>query len=1121
MKCKFSYIISVVLILLCWGVSASASERLFIEAQTFQPGKTSELTICLDNNTHYYGVQAEIVLPAGLSFVSTNGRADVRLSERLSGDYTLVSNIKDNTLRLAAFSTTHTSIVGNQGAILYVKVNANTNFTGGTVMLNNVLLTNKEDKDVAIPDSEASAEIPGTFTVSLDKSSLSMTEGDVETLVAQATKNGNVEVKSEQWSSSAPSVATVNNGVVTAIAKGEATITYLLIDNYDKEYRATCNITVEAAYIPASSVTIDKTSASLKVGETSKLTATVSPATTTDKTVTWTSSNPQVATVDNTGTINAISLGEATITAKCGDVSATCKVTVVATPASSVTLDKTQVSLKAGETSKLTATVSPETTTDKTVTWTSSNPQVATVDNTGTITAVSLGEATITATCGSVSTTCKVTVVATPATGVTLDKTQVSLKAGETSKLTATVNPDTTTDKTVTWTSSNPLVATVDNNGTVTAVSLGEATITAKCGSASATCKVTVVATPASSVTLDKTQVSLKAGETSKLTATVSPETTTDKTVTWTSSNPLVATVDNNGTITAVSLGEATITAKCGTATATCKVTVVATSATGVTLDKTQVSLKAGDTSKLTATVSPETTTDKTVNWTSSNPQVATVDNNGTVTAVSVGEATITAKCGSATATCKVTVIATPAASVILDKTQVSLKAGETSKLTATVSPEDATDKTVTWSSSNTQVATVDNTGTVTAVSVGEATITAKCGSATATCKVTVIATPAASVILDKTQVSLKAGETTKLTATVSPETTTDKTVTWTSSNPQVATVDNNGTVTAISVGEVTITAKCGSATATCKVTVVATPASGVTLDKTQVSLKTGETTKLTATVSPSDATDKTVTWTSSNTQVATVDNNGTVTAVSVGEATITAKCGSASATCIVKVVSHDTLVVNLNYKQATMEKDETLQLIATVSPETTTDKTVVWSSSNEEVAIVSVDGLVTAISVGNAIITATCGSASATCEVTVAPTLATSISLDIEEKNVFVGDEFRLEATVMPDEATNKEVLWSSSDESVATVDQEGNVKVVGDGVCVISASTTDGSDLKAECVVTATVGIADVLYDGKSNTIYTISGRLVRRNASAADVERLEEGIYIINGRKVYKRK
>ena len=164
--------------------------------------------------------------------------------------------------------------------------------------------------------------------------------------------------------------------------------------------------------------------------------------------------------------------------------------------------------------------------------------------------------------------------------------------------------------------------------------------------------------------------------------------------------------------------------------------------------------------------------------------------------------------------------------SVKLNKASVTLSAGETIELIATITPENATDKTVTWTSSNTSVATVAN-GMVTAVASGSATITAQAGNAKAECSITVNPTEVTSISLNKASVTLSAGETIELIATITPENATDKTVTWTSSNTSVATVAN-GMVTAIASGSATITAQTNNGCSdTCHIVIVSKPDAG------------------------------------------------------------------------------------------------------------------------------------------------------------------------------------------------------------------------------------------------------------------------------------------------------
>ena len=382
---------------------------------------------------------------------------------------------------------------------------------------------------------------------------------------------------------------------------------------------------------------------------------------------------------------------------------------------------------------------------------------MATVDANGVVTAIAVGETTITVTTAdgsNLSATCKVTVVPTPAASITLNTTAVTLKATETATLTTTILPATTTNKAVTWKSDNEAIATVDANGVVTAIAVGEATITATTTDGtnlSATCKVTVEQTFASSISLDKTSISLKATESETLKATILPATTTNQAVTWKSDNEAIATVDANGVVTAHEVGVATITATTTDGTnlsASCTVNVIHTQASSITLNMTEVSLKALETAELSVEILPATTTNKVVTWKSDNEAIATVDANGMVTAIAVGETTITATTtdgSNLSAYCKVTVIPTLANSITLDKTEVSFKANETVTLTPTILPATTTNTVVVWTTTDEKVAVVDANGVVTAIGVGEATITATTtdgSNLSASCAVTVLPTP-------------------------------------------------------------------------------------------------------------------------------------------------------------------------------------------------------------------------------------------------------------------------------------------------------------------------------------------------------------------------------------------
>ena len=250
---------------------------------------------------------------------------------------------------------------------------------------------------------------------------------------------------------------------------------------------------------------------------------------------------------------------------------------------------------------------------------------------------------------------------------------------------------------------------------------------------------------------------------------------------------------------------------------------------------------------------------------------------------------------------------------VELNESHLPLYVGTAATLRATVRPANADNQTVTWQSSNTAVATVNN-GTVAAVASGTAhiTVTTQDGGFQASATVTVT-TPIVSVTgveLNKAEFELIVNETETLIATVLPENATNRAVTWESGNTQIATVDANGVVRGVRVGTATITATTadGNHQATAEVIVIPRPITvqSVALDRTSATLFVGaiETLTLIATITPNNATNQNVRWSSSDTSVATVDNYGVITAVAVGTATITAttECRERTARSVVTV---------------------------------------------------------------------------------------------------------------------------------------------------------------------------------------------------------------------------
>lgn len=330
------------------------------------------------------------------------------------------------------------------------------------------------------------------------------------------------------------------------------------------------------------------------------------------------------------------------------------------------------------------------------------------------------------------------------------------------------------------------------------------------------------------------------------------------------------------------------------------------------------LSLKQGARTKLDYSVVPSNATIKEVGWASSDENIVSVDQEGNIEALAGGTATVICYAGDNSgvqAECVVTVTASTvkATSVNLDFHELKLNTGGSHTLSASVLPASTSNKAVTWKTSSSKIATVSNTGKVTAYGEGTCTITvttADGSNKTDTCTITVKTevVDVESVTLNKTSTEIGVGQTEILSVSVLPTNASNKGVTWTSSSSTIASVSSSGLVTAKKVGECDITVKSKADTsisATCHVTVKPVSVTGVSLDEEEFDLGQGKSKTLTASVLPSNATDKSVSWSTSNSSVASVSSSGVVTAKAIGSATITATTtdGGFTASATINVV--------------------------------------------------------------------------------------------------------------------------------------------------------------------------------------------------------------------------
>src|SRR6266699_1844702 len=429
----------------------------------------------------------------------------------------------------------------------------------------------------------------------------------------------------------------------------------------------------------------------------------------------------------------------------------------------------------------------------------------------------------------------------------------------------------------------------------------------------------------------------------------------------------------------------------------------------------------------------------------------------------------------------------TAVASVTVSPATASIWVGQTLQLTAT--PKDSVGgtligRTVTWTSSNTSVATVSSSGLVTSGMVGTATITAASEGKAGGAALTVTSVPVASVALSPATASIRVGQTVQLSATPKDSTgstLTGRTVTWGSGDTTVARVSTSGLVTGVAQGSATITATSEGKTSTAAITVTTVPVASVAVSPTTASIEVGQTVQLAA--MPKDSagaalTGRTVTWTSSNTSVATVSSSGLVTGSGAGTATITATSEGKTGSAAVTVAPVPVASVALSPATASIQVGQTVQLTATPKDSTgstLTGRTVTWGSGDTTVARVSPSGLVTGVAQGSATITATSEGKSSTATITVALVPVASVTVSPSSGSLQIGQTVQLTAT--PNDSTGstlagRTVTWTSSNASVASVSSSGLVTGVAQGSATITA-TSEGKSSTATITVT-TVPVA-----------------------------------------------
>lgn len=649
-----------------------------------------------------------------------------------------------------------------------------------------------------------------------------------------------------------PNVATVlnSNGYVTAVGAGDCEIT--LVNNAGPD--ATCYVHVEK---------VDPVSVALPapgpiyIGQQLTLVPKLSPNNA-QTTYSWSSSIPDIAMINSSGVLTGVSVGNTTITVTtANNLSASCDVEVYKPVPASIEFTKPSLRLAVGATEILTYSVSPSYAIYD-VTWESNNPNIVSVSNRR-IEAKKPGKAIITVTTDNEKKAiCEVTVPPEP-TDISVTPKSLELGVGQTKQLTYSFIPEDATTLQLTWKSSNPDVAIVNENGEVTTKSEGTTYISVTTANGvTGSCDVTVYPAP-SSISISEPSLSLHIGDEVSLSYNVLP-TNALYTIMWSSSNPDIVTVSNEGKVTAKNAGSAKITVSTDNGrSSSCDVSVYPVP-TEISLDKTSLNLLVGQLDSLIYTVLP-TNALYTVSWNSDAPKVATVKD-GCIEARSGGTAYITVTTDNGKkATCEVIVDPEPTG-VLIEPKELELLWGRSKQLTYSFVPAKTKSLSLTWKSSDPNIASVDSLGMVTALRPGKATITATTrGGIVGRCELTV------PIPLYQLFVWTKAGIKTGYLSTDKPEFNIEDDIVHFRTKKLTLNIHRD-TLDKFTLEEVL-------------------PEHPKTIYMSEnMQLGLGMTIQLNYSITPEDAQTR-LTWFNDNPEVVSITKDGSITALSVGEANI------------------------------------------------------------------------------------------------------------------------------------------------------------------------------------------------------------------------------------------
>ncbi|CAN7555975.1 Ig-like domain-containing protein [Paenibacillus sp. LjRoot56] len=1056
----------------------------------------------------------------------------------------LPENATDTSVTWSVEAGTGTATISSSGlltgtAVGDVVVKATANDLSGVVGTKTITIAAIPVTSIVVTGADGAASVSNGS--SLQMSAAVLPENATNTSVTWSVEAGT-------------GTATISSsGLLTGTAVGDVVVKATANDLSGVVGRKTITI----AAIPVTSIVVTGAdgAASVSNGSSLQMSAAVLPENATDTSVTWSvEAGTGTATISSSGLLTGTAVGDVVVKATANDLSGvvgTKTITIAAIPVTSIVVTGADgaASVSNGSSLQMSAAVLPENATNTSVTWSvEAGTGTATISSSGLLTGTAVGDVVVKATANDLSGVVgrkTITIAAIPVTSIVVTGADgaASVSNGSSLQMSAAVLPENATNTSVTWSvEAGTGTATISSSGLLTGTAVGDVVVKATANDLSGVVgrkTITIAAIPVTSIVVTGADgaATVSNGSSLQMSAAVLPENATDTSVTWSvEAGTGTATISPSGLLTGTAVGDIVVKAtandlsgvvgrKTITIAAIPVTSIVVTGADGA------ASVSNGSSLQMSAAVLPENATDTSVTWSvEAGTGTATISPFGLLTGTAVGDVVVKATANDlsgAVGRKTITIASIPVTSIVVTGADgaASVSNGSSLQMNAAVLPENATNTSVTWSvEAGTGTATISPSGLLTGTAVGDVVVKVTANDLSGvvgTKTITIASIPVTSIVVTGADgaASVSNGSSLQMSAAVLPENATDTSVTWSvEAGTGTATISPSGLLTGTAVGDVVVKATANDlsgAVGRKTITIAAIPVASIVVTGADGAgnVSNGSSLQMSAAVLPENATNTSVTWSvEAGTGTATISSSGLLTGTAVGDVVVKATANDLSGvvgtkTVTIAAIPVTSIVVTGADGAGNVSNGSSLQMSAAVLPENATDTSVTWSvEAGTGTATISSSGVLTGTAVGTVTVKATAKDGSnivGSKSITIAAVPVTEIIVSGANSvtSITYGSPLQMNATVLPQNATNQSVTWSvEAGTGNAAIDETtGILRGTEVGTVTVKATAKDTSGIVGTKNITiAALLVNSIVVTGADDATTVTNGNSLQMSAA-----------------------